>query len=550
MSHEAKSAAIAALKAHFKKDAPDDMRKAFEQDGKRFRKFSLKFDDLLLDWSKCGVNAETMTLLLDLADACHVKKKRDRMFDGEKINTTEGRAVLHTALRNRSNRPVMVDGADIMPGINEVLGRMGAFAEGIRSGKIVSSKGWAFTDVVNIGIGGSDLGPAMATLALAPFHDGPKLHFVSNVDGAHMADTLKGLNPATTLIVVASKTFTTIETMTNADTARRWIIKALGEKSVGAHFAAISTALDKVAEFGIAADRVFGFWDWVGGRYSIWSAIGLPLIIAVGEKHFGEFLDGAHAMDEHFRNAPLEKNLPVILGLVGYWHRVICGYPTRAVIPYDQRLSRLPAYLQQLDMESNGKRVTIKGDKATGPTGPVVWGEPGTNGQHAFFQLLHQGTDIVPVEFIVAAEGFEPDLALHHAMLLANCFAQSEALMKGRTLKEAKAQLKAKGMPNKEVDELAPHKVFTGNRPSLTLVHAKLNPFAFGRLVALYEHRVFVEAQLFGINAFDQWGVELGKELATALLPVVQNKEPVGTRDASTAGLVAHVHALTKAARA
>jgi glucose-6-phosphate isomerase len=546
MSNEAKADAIAALKSHFEKGAPRDMRKAFAEDSKRFQKHSLTLDDLLFDWSKCGVSGETIKLLLELADATHVKKKRERMFSGDKINSTEDRAVLHTALRNRSNRAIKVDGADIMPGINEVLARMGVFADAIRSGKIVSSKGWAFTDVVNIGIGGSDLGPAMATLALAPFHDGPKLHFVSNVDGAHMADTLKGLNPGTTLFLVASKTFTTIETMTNAETARRWIIKALGEKAVGAHFAAISTALDKVAAFGIAPDRVFGFWDWVGGRYSIWSAIGLPLMLAVGPKAFGEFLDGAHAMDEHFRTAPLAKNLPVMLGLIGYWHRAICGYPTRAVIPYDQRLSRLPAYLQQLDMESNGKRVTVKGKKASGPTGPVVWGEPGTNGQHAFFQLLHQGTDVVPVEFIVAAESFEPELKVHHDMLLANCFAQSEALMKGRTLAEAKAQLIGKGMAKKDADDLAPHKVFPGNRPTLTLVHKKLTPFAFGRLVALYEHRVFVEAALFGINAFDQWGVELGKELATALLPVVQGKEATGARDASTAGLVKHVQRLAK----
>jgi glucose-6-phosphate isomerase len=546
MSNEAKTDAIAALKAHFKKDAPRDMRKAFERDETRFEKFSASLDDLLLDWSKCGVNSQTMELLHALADASHVKKKRDRMFDGDKINITEDRAVLHTALRNRSGQPIKVDGADIMPGIRDVLVRMGAFAEAIRSGKTVSSKGWAFTDVVNIGIGGSDLGPAMATLALAPFHDGPKLHFVSNVDGAHMADTLKGLDPGTTLFLVASKTFTTIETMTNADTARRWISQALGEKSVGAHFAAISTALDKVAAFGIAPDRVFGFWDWVGGRYSIWSAIGLPLMLAVGEKNFGAFLDGAHAMDEHFRSAPMQDNLPVILGLIGYWHRAICDYPTRAVIPYDQRLSRLPAYLQQLDMESNGKSVTAKGGKTHGPTGPVVWGEPGTNGQHAFFQLLHQGTDIVPVEFIVGAQSFEPELAHHHAMLLANCFAQSEALMKGRTEKEAKAQLKAKGMSDKQSEELAPHKTFPGNRPSLTIVHKKLDAFAFGRLVALYEHRVFVEAQLYGINAFDQWGVELGKELATALLPVVQGKEAVGDRDSSTAGLVRHVQALAR----
>ena len=434
-----------------------------------------------------------------------------------------------------------------MTDVNAVLARMGKFAEGIRSGAIKGAKGKAFTDVVNIGIGGSDLGPVMTTLALAPYHDGPNLHYVSNVDGAHMADTLKRLKPATTLIIVASKTFTTIETMTNAETARRWLEKSLGKKAVGAHFAAISTALDKVAAFGIEADRVFGFWDWVGGRYSVWSAIGLPLMIAVGKDNFGRFLDGASAMDEHFRTAPMTKNLPVILGLIGFWNRVICGHPTRAVIPYDQRLSRMPAYLQQLDMESNGKRVMQDGSRTDTVTGPVVWGEPGTNGQHAFFQLLHQGTDIVPVEFIVGAQSHEPDLQVHQDLLLANCLAQSEALMRGRTLAEAKSQLKARGLTADKINALAPHRVFPGNRPTLTLVHKKLDPFALGRLIALYEHRVFVEAQLFGINAFDQWGVELGKELATELLPVVQGTKSAAGRDTSTAGLVAHIKGLSKA---
>lgn len=532
---------VQALKAHWKNGAPKNMRATFADDSKRFSRYSLQLDDLLLDWSKCLVNDETLSLLGDLAKVANVEERRDAMFAGKPINNTEGRAVLHIALRNRSGKPIKVDGEDVMPGVKEVLDRMAAFSDGLRSGSIKGSKNKPITDVVNIGIGGSDLGPAMATLAMSPYHDGPKLHFVSNIDGAHIADTLAGLDPATTLIIIASKTFTTIETMTNAKAARKWIADALGEKAVGKHFAAVSTALDKVDAFGIPADRIFGFWDWVGGRYSIWSAIGLPLMIAIGPEDFGRFLDGAHAMDEHFRKAAPPRNLPMILGLVGYWHRAIAGYTSRAVIPYDQRLSRLPAYLQQLDMESNGKGVTVDGKPVAGPTGPVVWGEPGTNGQHAFFQLLHQGTDTIPVEFIVAAKGHEPHLDNQHEMLLANCLAQSEALMKGRTLEEAKAQLAAKNLPKSEVNRIAPHRVFTGNRPSITIVHDKLDPYALGRLIALYEHRVFVEAQLFGINAFDQWGVELGKELATELLPVVSGEVKPKDKDASTQGLVAHL---------
>ncbi|MCO4317072.1 glucose-6-phosphate isomerase [Phyllobacterium sp. 21LDTY02-6] len=517
------------------------MREVFASDKKRFSRYSLALDDLLLDWSKCLVNDETLALLLQLAKAAGVEKRRDAMFAGEAINMTEGRAVLHIALRNRSGRAIKVDGKDVMPDVGDVLSRMAAFADGLRSGETKGAKGKPITDVVNIGIGGSDLGPAMATKALSPYHDGPKLHFVSNIDGADIADTIAGLNPATTLFIIASKTFTTIETITNAKAARKWIADALGEKAVAIHFAAVSTALDKVDAFGIPSDRIFGFWDWVGGRYSVWSAIGLPVMIAIGPENFGRFLDGAHAMDEHFRKAAPAENLPFMLGLVGYWHRAISGYTSRAVIPYDQRLGRLPAYLQQLDMESNGKSVTLAGKPASGPTGPVVWGEPGTNGQHAFFQLLHQGTDVIPVEFIVAANGHEPDLDNQHQMLLANCLAQSEALMKGRTLEEAKAQLAAKDMPRAEVNRIAPHRVFSGNRPSITIVHDKLDPFALGRLIALYEHRVFIEAQLYGINAFDQWGVELGKELATELLPVVAGDASAGDKDASTQGLVAHL---------
>jgi glucose-6-phosphate isomerase len=531
------------LADHREATSERDLRTLFAQDSARFSSFSARLDDLLLDYSKTAVTSDTMALLLKLAQAADVAGKRDAMFAGEAINTTEKRAVLHTALRAPAGSRVMVEGVDVMPEVHATLDRLATFAEGVRSGSIASSDGKPFTDVVNIGIGGSDLGPVMATLALAPYHDGPRLHYVSNVDGAHIADTLAKLDPARTLVIVASKTFTTIETMTNAATARRWIAGALGEKAVGAHFAAVSTALDKVGAFGIAPDRIFGFWDWVGGRYSVWSAIGLPVMIAIGAENFRAFLAGAHALDEHFRTAPLERNLPVLLGLIGIWHRDVCGYPARAILPYDQRLLRLPAYLQQLDMESNGKRVRKDGSPVTRATGPLVWGEPGTNGQHAFYQLLHQGTDTVPCEFMVAAEGHEPELAQHHRLLLANCLAQSEALMKGRTLDEARELLAKQGVAPAAIAALAPHKVFPGNRPSLTIAYRKLDPFTFGRLIALYEHRVFVEAAIWGINAFDQWGVELGKELATALLPVIEGKTPADAHDSSTAGLARYLTA-------
>jgi glucose-6-phosphate isomerase len=534
---------IDALRRHHA-EAPVDIRSAFASDPARFAAFSLGLGDLLLDWSKTAVTAETMDLLRRLALAAEIEGRRAAMFSGEKINVTEGRAVLHTVLRDASSDSVVLDGADVIKDVQAVLAAMEGFADAVRSGEASGATGKPITDIVNIGIGGSDLGPAMATLALAPYHDGPRAHYVSNVDGAHIADTLKDLNPETTLFIVASKTFTTIETMTNAATARVWVEAALGKEAVARHFAAVSTALDKVAAFGIAPDRVFGFWDWVGGRYSLWSAIGLPVMIAVGPKNFRAFLAGAHAMDRHFQSAPLLENIPVVMGLVGYWHRVICGYPSRAVIPYDQRLARLPAYLQQLDMESNGKSVTLDGKPVSTPTGPVVWGEPGTNGQHAFFQLLHQGTDVIPIEFLAAAEGHEPELRHHHDLLLANCLAQSQALMKGRTLDEATAQMRAKGRSEAEIDRIAPHRVFSGNRPSVTLLYRKLDPETLGRLIALYEHRVFVEALLFDINAFDQWGVELGKELATDLLPIVQGKTETGSSDASTTGLVRHIHRL------
>ncbi|NVD37629.1 glucose-6-phosphate isomerase [Ensifer sp. HO-A22] len=534
------------LKATAAQTNATDIRAAFASDAERFSRFSTSLDDLLLDYSKCAVNEQVLDGLEALAKAAKVEEKRDAMFRGDIINITEERAVLHTALRNRGNRPAMVDGRDVMPDVNGVLETMGDFADGIRSGALKGATGKKITDVVNIGIGGSDLGPVMATLALAPFHDGPRLHFVSNIDGAHIADTLKLVEPETTLFIIASKTFTTIETMTNAATARAFIAGKLGEAAVGHHFAAVSTALDKVAAFGIDQARVFGFWDWVGGRYSIWSAIGLPLMIAIGKENFGRFLDGGHAIDEHFRTAPIRQNLPMLLGLLGFYNRNVLGYPSRAILPYDQRLSRFPAYLQQLDMESNGKAVTLDSKPVEFSTGPVVWGEPGTNGQHAFYQLIHQGTDVIPAEFMIAANGHEKNLRHQHELLIANCLAQSEALMKGRTLAEAKAQLTSKGMADEKADRIAPHRVFAGNRPSLTLVYDQLDPFALGRLIALYEHRVFVEGALFNINSFDQWGVELGKELATGLLPVVEGKESAAGHDSSTAGLVA---VLLKAAR-
>ncbi|ASP90209.1 glucose-6-phosphate isomerase [Sinorhizobium meliloti] len=534
------------LKATARETDATDIRAAFAADPNRFSRFSTAFDDLLFDYSKCAVNDRIIDGLEALAKSAKVEEKRDAMFRGDIINITEERAVLHTALRNRSNRPVLVDGKDVMPDVNAVLEAMGKFADDVRSGALKGATGKKITDVVNIGIGGSDLGPVMATLALAPFHDGPRLHFVSNVDGAHIADTLTLLDPETSLFIVASKTFTTIETMTNAATARAFIAGKLGEAAVGHHFAAVSTALDKVGAFGIDAARVFGFWDWVGGRYSIWSAIGLPLMIAIGKENFGRFLDGGHAIDEHFRSAPLRQNIPMLLGLIGFYNRNVLGYPSRAILPYDQRLTRFPAYLQQLDMESNGKGVTLDSQPVEFSTGPVVWGEPGTNGQHAFYQLIHQGTDVIPAEFMIAANGHEKDLRHQHQLLMANCLAQSEALMKGRTLAEAKAQLTSKGMDDAKADKIAPHRVFTGNRPSLTMVYDQLDPFALGRLIALYEHRVFVEGALFNINSFDQWGVELGKELATGLLPVIEGKESAEGHDSSTAGLVA---ALLKAAR-
>ena len=504
-------------------------------DPNRASEFSVRFEDMVLDYSKTNIDRNALADLIALATSRDVAQKRDAMFAGAKINDTEGRAVLHTALRNLDNRPIDVDGENVMPEVLAVLDRMGDFAEAVRNGT-VQGQGGAITDVVNIGIGGSDLGPAMATLALAPFHDGPKCHYVSNVDGAHINDVLAPLNPETTLVIVASKTFTTIETMTNAQTAKDWMSKTVADPA--AQFAAVSTAADKTAAFGIAAERVFGFEDWVGGRYSMWGPIGLPVMLAIGADHFRAFLQGAQDMDRHFQEAEFSDNMPVLLALVGIWHNQICDYATRAVLPYDQRLTRLAAYFQQLEMESNGKGVSMDGADLPYHSGPVVWGEPGTNGQHAFYQLIHQGTRVIPCEFMVAAKGHEPNLNHHHQLLVANCLAQSEALMRGRSLDEARSLMAAKGFEGAELDRQARHRVFKGNRPSTTLVYPQLTPQMLGRIVALYEHRVFVEGVILGLNSFDQWGVELGKELATALGPVVSGEASSEGKDPSTRALV------------
>ncbi|MEM1078397.1 MAG: glucose-6-phosphate isomerase [Pseudomonadota bacterium] len=509
------------------------------EDPDRATAFSARLGDMVFDYSKTNIDLAGRDLLVSLAEDARVGARRDAMFSGAAINETEGRAVLHTALR-ALDASVTVDGVDVMPEVRATYDRMVAFCADVRGGGFTGAGG-KITDVVNIGIGGSDLGPAMAAIALSPYADGPKVHFVSNVDGAQIAETLAPLDPTTTLVIVASKTFTTIETMTNAETARAWMAKAVDDPA--AQFAAVSTSAEKTAAFGIAPERVFGFEDWVGGRYSMWGPIGLSLMMAVGPEDFRAFLEGGAAMDAHFREAPLAENLPVLLALVGIWHHQISGHGTRAVLPYDQRLARLPAYLQQLEMESNGKRVAMDGTLLERTAGPVVWGEPGTNGQHAFYQLIHQGQQVVPCEFLLAAKGHEPDLAHQHRLLVANCLAQSEALLRGRSFEVATEMMAAKGLSGAECDRQARHRVFPGNRPSTTLVYPLLTPFILGQIIALYEHRVFVEGVILGINSYDQWGVELGKELATALGPVVAGNASAEGKDGSTQALVSFVRA-------
>ena len=501
------------------------LRALFADDPDRFGTFSVRMDDLLIDYSKEKIDAEALGALFGLARDAGVEAGREAMVSGAHWNLTEDRAVLHMALRGGADAP---DGDDV----SGTLDRFLAFAEDVRSGRYAAAEG-PFTDIINIGIGGSDLGPVMVARALEPDRDGPRLHFVSNVDSAHLTDTVNALDPARTLVIVASKTFTTQETMMNARSAREWLRGAVGEEA-GRHMAAVSTNIAGAAEFGIDASRVFGFWDWVGGRYSIWSAIGLPVAIGIGTTNFRAFLDGAAAMDRHFRETPLEQNLPVLLALIGIWRRNAMGWPTVALIPYDQRLERFPAYVQQLDMESNGKRTARGGSPVDALTAPIIWGEPGTNAQHSFFQLLHQGTDVVPVDFIAAATSRD-GASDHHTALLANCFAQGQALAFGRTEDEARAQMA--GADASEIDRLAPHRTFPGDRPSTTIMHRRLDPFGLGRLIALYEHKVFVQGVIWDIDSFDQWGVELGKVLAGNLLPVL-NGEAGTDLDSSTAGLI------------
>ena len=515
------------------------LRELFERDPKRFSRFSIEDDGLLLDLSKNRITQETLALLLGLAEDVGLEAWRDRMFAGEPINITEDRAVLHVALRNRSNRPILVNGEDVMPAVNAVLARMGSFSERVREGDWRGHDGQTITDIVNIGIGGSDLGPLMVTEALKPYgHADLRCHFVSNVDGAHLHHCLASLDPARTLFIIASKTFTTQETMTNAASARAWLIERLGdERAVAKHFVAVSTNADAVAAFGIDTANMFEFWDWVGGRYSLWSAIGLPIVLAIGMNRFEELLSGAHAMDEHFRTAPLEKNMPVLLALIGVWYRNFFGACSHAVLPYDQHLHRLPAYLQQGDMESNGKTIRKDGQRVDYATGPIIWGEPGTNGQHAFYQLIHQGTELIPADFLAAAASQTP-LGNHHEKLLANFLAQTEALALGKTESEARAELEAAGLSGEALETLLPHKLFEGNKPTNAILYPTLNPHMLGRLIALYEHKIFCQGIVWGINSFDQWGVELGKQLAKAILPELNGDQPIQSHDSSTNGQI------------
>jgi glucose-6-phosphate isomerase len=538
------AAAIAALEAHRVDISHHRIADFFASDPTRFARYQVQLSGFLFDYSKHRASDATLGHLMSLARAAQMEDRRAALFAGEAVNNTEDRAALHMALRNFG--PAMsAKGEPVASLVQRERAKLYDFARALRSGAIKGATGERFAHIVNIGIGGSDLGPAMAARALSPFaQDGLSAHFVSNVDGADLADTVRGLDLSRTLFIISSKTFTTQETMANAQSARALVARTLGEEAVRDHFAAVSTKLDLVAQFGIAPERVFAMWDWVGGRYSMWSSIGLALAIFIGPDHFEEFLRGGFDIDQHFEEAPLDANIPVLMGLLGVWYRNIWGYGSQAVIPYDQRLARFPAYLQQLDMESNGKSVRRDGSPVTLATAPVIWGEAGTNGQHAFFQMLHQGTDIVPVDFIVAAEPTSAD-AHHHELLFANCLAQSEALMHGRTQTEVEQMLCAQGLPAAEVARLAPHKTFPGNRPSSTLIYRSLTPRNLGRLVALYEHKVFVQSVLWDINAFDQWGVELGKELCNGLLPkVTDNQASLDGMNGSTAGLIGWRRAL------
>ncbi len=539
MSALTQSPAWKALEAHYLDVIDRQMRDLFDENPRRFDEFSLRFDDILLDYSKNRITAQTMQLLRDLARQANLAQWTARMFNGDKINTTEDRAVLHVALRNRSDQPIMVDGKDVMPLVNGVLRHMREFATAVRNGQWIGYTGQRITDIVNIGIGGSDLGPVMVTEALRPYGQaGLNVHFVSNVDGTHLVETLKPLDPQRTLFIIASKTFTTQETLTNAQSARDWLLKSTKDSAaIARHFVAISTNTQAVQKFGIDPKNMFEFWDWVGGRYSLWSAIGLSIALFIGPDHFEQLLDGAHAMDNHFRTAPLEQNLPVTLGLLGIWYINFFNAATQAILPYDQYLHRFPAYFQQGDMESNGKHVTREGVSVDYFTGPVLWGEPGTNGQHAFYQLIHQGTRLVPADFLAPVETQNP-LGEHHAILLSNFFAQTEALMKGKTEAEVKAELQEQGMGGAQADALVPHKVFEGNRPTNSILFQKLTPRTLGSLIAMYEHKIFVQGIIWDINSFDQWGVELGKQLAKVILPELKGSADVSAHDSSTNGLI------------
>ncbi|GAB6058063.1 glucose-6-phosphate isomerase [Desulfonatronum parangueonense] len=539
MSNLTTTSAWKALAEHAEIMKTRHMRDLFAADAQRFERFSATVNSILVDYSKNIIDQQSMDLLYSLAREAEVEQWRDRMFGGERINFTEDRAVLHVALRNYSDRAIMVDGKDVMPEVRDVLAKMEAFSTAVRDGDWVGFTGKLVKDVVNIGIGGSDLGPYMVTEALKPYgHPNLRVHFVSNVDGTHIAEVLKRCDPETTLFLVASKTFTTQETIANANTAKKWLLDALLDPTaVSMHFAALSTNTEKVREFGIDPENMFSFWDWVGGRYSLWSAIGLSIAIYVGMDHFVELLEGAFVMDEHFRTAPLEENLPVILALLGVWYNNFFGAQSHAILPYDQYLHRFPAYFQQGDMESNGKRVTRDGDVVDYSTGPVIWGEPGTNGQHAFYQLIHQGTKLIPADFLAPAQSHNP-LGKHHEILLSNFFAQTEALMRGKTEEEARRELEASGMDAKQVDLIAPHKVFPGNRPTNSILFPQLTPHTLGSLIAMYEHKIFVQGVIWRINSFDQWGVELGKQLANAILPELEDDQPVQGHDSSTNGLI------------